>query len=185
MRTMLSVMKKKKNNIPEDAICIFEHIVQTCYVPNCMSIEGDNKFMEAMGKYLTADQRFRLWEQSGGCRDKGRDKLRKEFLAENEDKPLSERLELFLATPFSYNETILNNDNTITLKHNCGGCAKNVPKDKFAASPSLYFEGCAAGRMSMLEKSLGIKLKIKSVESSPLGVSDENPNVFTFEILES
>lgn len=74
MKTMLSLMKKQKSGIPEGIPPIFESIVQT-YSRN----ECDNRFMEAMGEYLTEKQRFVLWEQHGGCQGKGVTELSKEM----------------------------------------------------------------------------------------------------------
>jgi len=47
-----------------------------------------------------------------------------------------------------------------------------------------YFERCAGGRLYELEKALGIKLRIKSVDVSPLNENVRNPVVFTYEIVE-
>ena len=46
-----------------------------------------------------------------------------------------------------------------------------------------YFERCAGGRLYEYEKALGINLKIKSVDISPLKENKKNPVIFTFEIV--
>jgi len=70
MNSMVSAMKKKKNGIPEDVLPIFEGILQrhqdefgrnlvgyTSFQP-----EWDDEFCQAMGKHLTKEQRFKLYE---------------------------------------------------------------------------------------------------------------------------
>ena len=47
-----------------------------------------------------------------------------------------------------------------------------------------YFESCAVGRLYELQKALGIKLKIKSVDISALDDDANNPVVFTFEVVD-
>ena len=46
-----------------------------------------------------------------------------------------------------------------------------------------YFGRCASGRLYELQKALGIKLKIKSVDVTPLQENLDNPVVFTYEIV--
>ena len=64
---------------------------------------------------------------------------------------------------------------------------KRAKEGKYTAPPPNvegYFERCAGGRLYELQKALGIKLKIKSVDVSPLKENVSNPVVFTFEIAE-
>lgn len=185
MKTMLSAMKKRKNGIPEGVLSVFESIVQT-YSGN----ECDNRFMEAMGEHLTEKQRFMLWEQHGGCRGTGYDKARKAFALEHADKPLSVRVELYLSafikdyTGKTRNITLNEEDNTITITFACDECYNHTLNGKLTAPFMLYYESCAGGRMYALEKTLGIKLKISSVNIPRLGVSKESPCVYTFNIIE-
>lgn len=185
MKTMLSVMKKRKNGIPEGILPVFESIVQT-YSGN----ECDNRFMEAMGEHLTEKQRFMLWEQHGGCQGTGHDKARKAFALEHADKPLSVRMELYLNTFIkdytgkTRNITLKEDDNTITITFACDECYSHTLKGKLTAPFMLYYESCAGGRMYALEKTLGIKLKISSVDIPQCGVSKESPCVYTFNIIE-
>lgn len=81
----------------------------------------------------------------------------------------------------------MNDDNTITVTFACNhGYYKHAPKGmfRFPASIETYFERCAGGRLYEYQKSLGIKLKIKSVDVSPLSENIVNPVVFTFEIVD-
>lgn len=183
MLTLLRIMKKRKNGIAEDTLSIFDSIVQT-YSGN----ECDNRFMEAMGEHFTQEQRFKLWEQHGGCQGTGNDKARKAFALEHADKPLSARLELYLNT-FEKDYTgktrhiVLNEEkNAITVTFACDDCYRHTLKGKFTAPFVLYYESCAGGRMYVLEKALGIKLKINSVDIPQLGVSAESPCMYTFDI---
>jgi len=183
---MLSIMKKRKNGISEDILPIFESMVQTYGGNQC-----DNRFMEAMSEHLTEEQRFKLWEQHGGCQGTGHDKVRKAFALEHAYKPLAVRLELYLIT-FVGNYTgktrniVLNEEkNTITITFACDECYRHTLKGKLTAPFALYYESCAGGRMYVLEKSLGIKLKINSMDIPKLGVSKETPCIYTFDIVEN
>lgn len=180
MKTMLKIMKKRKNEIPDDILSLFEDIAQTYKGDEC-----DEKFTKAMEEQLTKEQRYQLYEQNGSCCGMGYDKERKAFELEHADKPLSERLELFKNT---FGRTgILNDDNTITVIFACNhGYYKHAPKGmfQFPGSIETYFERCAGGRLYEYQKALGIKLKIKSVDVSSLRENIVNPVVFTFEILD-
>ncbi len=179
MKTMLKLMRMHKNEISEDVLPFFEHIVQAYKRDEC-----EEKFLKAMEEHLTKEQRFRLCEQNGSCSGKGYDKERKAFALEHADKPLAERLKLFTNT---FGRTaILNGDNTITITFACRhGYYKHAPKGKFpfSAAISAYFERCAGGRLYEYQKVLGIKLKIKSVDVSGLDENIVNPVTFTFEIV--
>lgn len=180
MKTMMNIMRKRRNEIPEDILILFEEIDQIYKGDEC-----DGKFMKAMEEYLTKELRFRLYEQNGSCKGTGYDKERKAFALEHADKSLAERLELFTNT---YGRTaVLNDDNTITVTFACKhGYYKHAPKGmfQFPASIETYFERCAGGRLYEYQKALGIKLKIKSVDVSPLNENIVNPVVFTFEIVD-
>ena len=179
MKTLLKLMKKQKNEIPSDKLMLFEHIVQSYQGSEC-----EEKFLNAMEEQLTKEQRFRLFEQHGSCSGTKYDKDRIAFSQEHTDKPLAERLELFTRT---FGRTaILNDDNTITVSFACNhGYYKHAPKGNFKYSRALeaYFERCAGGRLYEIQKALGIKLRIKSVDISSLSINILNPVVFTFEII--
>lgn len=185
MKTMLSIMKKRKNNIKEDVLCIFESIVHS-YSGN----ECDNRFMVAMGEHLTEEQRFRLWEQHGGCQGTRHDNTRMAFALEHAHKPLPIRLELYINTFIKdytgkTRQIILNEqNNTISIAFACDECFRHTLNGKLTAPFALYYESCAGGRMYVLEKTLGIKLRIISIDIPQLGVSKENPCIYTFDILE-
>lgn len=184
MKTMLNVMKKKKNDIPEDCLLVFEDITRT-YNGN----ERDAKFMDAMEEYLTKEQCFRIWAQNGACRGMGRDKERKAFAAEHSNKPLCVKFELFVNTIGSGykskpNDIVLDERNkTITISFACKHGQMHL-ENGISTSLEAYFGHCAGGRLYELELALGIKLKIKDVDVAAINKSIKNPCLFTFEIVE-
>ena len=195
MLSMLSAMKKKKNGIPEEVLPIFESIVEKAkdkYGPHLVGMpyfqpEWNDDFCQAMNEHLTKEQRFQLYETNGACNGAGADKERKSFAAEHTHLALDERMALFAET-FGRWKPVLNDDNTLTLTFKCGhGYYKRAKEGKYTTPPpnvESYFERCAGGRLYELQKALGIKLKIKSVDISPLRENIENPVVFTFELVE-
>lgn len=179
MKSMLKSMRLGKNEIPQNVLPVFEHIVET-YKGN----ECEANFMKAMEELLTKEQRYRLCEQNGSCNGTGYDKERKAFALEYADKSLAQRLELFTNT-FD-RKAVLNDDHTITVTFACNhGYYKHAQKGMFQFPESIetYFERCAGGRLYEYQKALGIKLKIKSVDVSPLRENIINPVIFTFEIV--
>jgi len=194
MKTVLRAMQKKKNGIPEDKLPIFEGIVQKYedeFGPNlvgisCFQPEWNDAFCQAMGKHLTREQRFHLYREAGACNGTGTDKERKIFALEHAHMALDERMALFAET-FGRWKPVLNDDNTLTLTFKCAhGYYKRAREGKYIAPPPNvegYFERCAGGRLYELQKALGIKLKIKSVDISSLSEDVNNPVVFTFEII--
>jgi len=185
-------MKKRKNEwISQEKLDIFENIINTYFVPGCGSKEGDEKFWDAIFEHFNQEQRFRLWEQEyGGCRGTGANKERKEFALTHKDLPLSMRLELAIET-FGNDfrgkvlDIVLDEESkAITYTFACDECYRHAPKEKYAKSPLRYYEACSGGRKYVLEKVLGINLRIKSVDVPSVGVNKENPCVFTYEILD-
>ena len=189
-------MKKKKSGISEDVIFVFENILNKhrdeqgrLNLTGVVSFqpEWDDEFCEAMSKHLTKEQRFRLYETQGGCNGTGADKERKAFAAEYAHLALDERMTLFADT-FNRWKPVLNDDNTLTLTFKCGhGYYKQVKEGKYTTPPQNvegYFERCAGGRLYELQKALGVKLKIKSVDVSSLSENVSNPVTFTFKIEE-
>jgi len=182
MRTMLKEMKKAKYGISQKKLDKFERIIQK-YEGN----ECDEMFMKAMNEQLSKEQRFNLYEIHGGCSGTVYDKQRKTFAHENAHMPLAERINLFAKT-FGRCKPVLSNDNTLTLNFKCShGYYLRVKEGKYTTLPpnvEVYFERCAGGRLYELQKALGIKLKIKSVDVSPLKENLGNPVVFIFEIVD-
>jgi len=186
MKMLLNAMKKRNSGIPEDIAPIFEGIVKKYEARGVPASdpEYETEFFKAMEEHLTREQRFRLFEQNGACKGTGGDKERKAFALEHAHKPLDERVEI-LNKAFG-RKIVLNGDNTLTVVFGCShGYYKRVREKKYSSLPpsiESYFERCAGGRLYEYEKILGIKLRIKSVDISPLNENIANPVVFTFEI---
>ncbi|MDR2570360.1 MAG: hypothetical protein LBD23_08710 [Oscillospiraceae bacterium] len=182
MTTMLKEMKKAKYGISQKKLDNFERIIQKYEGSEC-----DEIFMKAMNEQLSKEQRFHIYETQGGCNGTGLDKQRKAFAHENANIPLAKRLELFAKT-FGRWKPVLNDDNTMTLNFKCShGYYKRAKEGKYTTPPpnvETYFERCAGGRLYELQKALGIKLKIKSVDVSPLNENIENQVIFIFEIVD-
>ena len=191
MKTMLRAMQKKGNGIPGEILPVFEGIIQKYEAQDAPSLgdECDKEFVKAMEEHLTKEQRFRLYEQNGSCRGTGYDAERKAFAHKYAHMPLAKRLELFEKT-FNRAKAVLNDDDTITVKFACTHGyyrqARLAHKGTFQLPESIdaYFERCAGGRLYEYQKALGIKLKIKTVDVSPLYENALNPVEFVFEILE-
>jgi len=180
---MVKEMKKTKIGIPEDLLPIFEEALdQARFQP-----EWDDAFCQAMSTHLTQAQRFRLYETQGACNGMGADKARQIFALEHAHLALDERIALFAET-FGRCKPVLNDNNTMTLAFKCEhGYYARVKEGKYSTPPPNvegYFERCAGGRLYELQKALGIKLRIKSVDVSPLFEDMKNPVVFMFEIVE-
>lgn len=174
-------MQKKNSGISENLLPLFEDIIQKYDAGH----ECGKVFSEAMEKYLTKEQRFRLYEQNGGCMGTGRDKERKNFALEHAHMSIEKRLSVFSET-FG-RQTVLNNDKTISVTFSCPHRYHNVARKKGESIPlppiQSYFERCAGGRLHELQKALGVKLKIKSVDLSSLDENFESPVVYSFEIV--
>ena len=183
MKTMLASMKKKNSGIPKDTVAIFEDIIHRYEMMGNPSLgpQCDEEFNDAMEAHLTREQRFWLYEQNGGCKGTGADKERKAFALEHGHKPLAEKLALQCG-----DRAALHDDGTITLRWGCSHGYYRKAREKNFKPPQnvqAYFERCAGGRLYGLEKTLGVKLKIKSVDTSLLHENKINPVVFTFQIV--
>jgi hypothetical protein len=178
-------MKKKNSGIPQDVLSAFERDIQDD-APGLWGTCNDS-FSLAVEKHLTQEQRFQFFAQDGACKGTGQDTKRKAFALDHAHLALDERIELFAET-FGREKPVLNDDNTITLPFTCThGYYKRVKdKDVVSLPPAIqsYFERCAGGRLYVLQKALGINLKIKSVDISPLRENLANPVVFTYEIVD-
>lgn len=180
---MLNEMKKKKNDIPESCLPVFEDIM----LINDRN-ERDTKFINAMEERLTKEQCFTIWAQNGACRGTKFDKERKAFAAEHRNKPLSERFDIFVNTIGSgyksrLNDIVLNEKNkTITISFTCKHGLMHLEKG-ISTSLEAYFGQCAGGRLYELQLALGINLRIKAVNVTEIKKSINNPCVFTLEIV--
>ena len=196
MISMLRAMQKKSSEIAPDVVMIFEEIVerhQEVYGKHLVGFtsfkpEWDDEFCQAMDRHLTREQRFFLYETQGGCNGAGADKLRKAFAMDHANLALDERMALFAENFGRWKPELNEEENTLTLEFKCGhGYYKQAREGKYEQLPEnieAYFERCAGGRLYELQKALGIKLQIASVDVTSLDADVNAPVKFVFRIAE-
>jgi hypothetical protein len=160
---------------------------------------GNNVFpriavIEKMDELLTNEQKLAVMEPEGCCKGGKRDADCKAFGKEHKDKPLAEKLALmfsveYMMTPHlnddgSFRITMSGHQNGVhTGKTTCSCGAIKKLKQPFTVSKTYC--GCCAGHfLYHYQNALGVKLRIKEINSSPLDSNGENPCSFTFEVLE-
>lgn len=174
LKNIIKTMKKEK--YPDDVIHQFERIVETCSYDESLF-----QFIEKMDILLTEEQRLSIWERNGGCRLGGRNKDAIAFQSQYADKTLTEKLDL-LKNVRSLSNFYLNEDGTITAGNGCHLCILRKLKPPYNATSTLF--GCSAGgALFNYEIALGVKLKMKSIDSHLGEGHSENPYSFTFEVL--
>lgn len=150
--------------------------------------------IDKMDELLTKEQCFAVMEKQGCCKGGKRDKDCKTFGKEHKDKPLAEKLAL-LFTVENMMSPCLNDNNTFTITWGSGykngvhtgnttcscGAIKKL-KQPFTVS-STYCGCCAGHFLYHYQNALGVKLRLKEINSSPLNTNGEEPCSFTFEIL--
>jgi hypothetical protein len=149
--------------------------------------------MKIMDENLDADLCYQIIDSCACCIGGTRDKKVKEFLKSIEGKNLTleERVKaLREAHPFENYMTTLQEDGTIR-----DGIYYKVDEEFKCACPCLNKEKldepisstyclCCAGHFRhYLQKSLGVNIKTKQVESSPLESMGKKPCVFIFEVV--
>ena len=151
--------------------------------------------IDKMDELLTKEQCLSIMEHEGCCKGGQRDKDCKAFAKEHADKSLKEKLALMPNIQYMMNP-VLNDDNTITVtmdgyqngvhtgKTTCS-CG-TIMKLKQPFTMSATFCGCCAGHfLYHYQNALGVKLRLKEINSSPLNTDGEKPCKFTFEILDN
>jgi hypothetical protein len=146
-----------------------------------------------MDKLLTKEQRFSIMEKQGCCKGGQRDTDCKAFALEHADKSLPEKLKLISGIQYMM-WPCLNDDGTITVtfgdyqngvhtgKHTCSCGSIKRMKQPFSVSPTYC--GCCAGHfLYHYQNALGVKLKLKKINSSPLNTNGEKPCSFTFAVI--
>lgn len=149
--------------------------------------------IDKMDELLTKEQRFSIMEKQGCCKGGQRELDCKAFALEHADKTLSEKIALISSVPYMMSPC-LNDDGTITVtfgdyqnevhsgKTTCS-CG-SIQKLKQPFSVSTTYCGCCAGHfLYHYQKALGIKLKLKEINSSPLNTNGEMPCSFTYEVI--
>ena len=150
--------------------------------------------IEKMDELLTREQCLAVMQEQGCCKGGKRDKDCKAFGKENKDKPLVEKLALMFSVEYMMSPR-LNNDGTFTItmegqatnnrvhqgKTTCSCGAIKKLKQPFNVSATYC--GCCAGHfLYHYQNALGVKLRLKDINSSPLNTNGEKPCSFTFEI---
>lgn len=177
MRLKNIIKTMRKDKYPADIIAQFEHITEVCGYD-----ESIFEFVGKMDLLLTEEQRLSIWERNGGCRLGGRNREAVAFQLKHADKTLNEKLALLRKVrPLSRFRQ--NGDGTITAGNGCHLCVLKKLKPPFAATSTLF--GCSAGgALYNYEIALGVKLKMKSIDSHLTEGLGDIPYSFTFEVVE-
>ena len=160
--------------------------------------KGNNPFpsiavIDKMDELLTDEQKLAVMEVEGCCKGGTRDAACKAFAKEHKDKPLNEKLALMFTLENMMNPR-LNADGSFTItmfgyqngvhtgKTTCSCGAIKKLKQPFSVSKTYC--GCCAGHfLYHYQNALGVKLRLKEVNSSPLDTNGEQPCSFTFEVV--
>jgi len=176
--------------IPDDIVSQFD-----CADQNGNRPESKIEFIDMMDKLLTKGQCLAVMEREGCCKGGKRDKDCKAFGKEHAGKPLGEKLSLMSAIEYMMAPR-LNDDGTFTITMQ-GRAANNkvhqgkttcscgaIMKLKQPFTVSKTYCGCCAGHfMHHYQNALGVKLRLKGIDSSPLDTNGEQPCSFTFEVV--
>ena len=165
-----------------------------CTEQNGNRPESIIEFISLMDKLLTKEQCLAVMEREGCCKTGERDRKCKAFGKEHKEKPLAEKLSLWENVHQYIWKPTLNDDGTFTItwqgyqngKHtgkttcSCG----TIKKLKQPFSVSRTYCGCCAGHfMYHYQNALGVSLRLKEINSSPLATNCEQPCSFTFEVI--
>jgi hypothetical protein len=149
--------------------------------------------IDKMDELLTNEQKLAVLEYEGCCKGGKRDADCKAFGKEHKDKPLAEKLALMFTVEYMMNPRLNDDDSfTITMsghqngvhtgKTTCSCGAIKKLKQPFTVSKTYC--GCCAGHfLYHYQNALGVNLRIKEINSSPLDSNGENPCSFTFEVV--
>jgi hypothetical protein len=186
LKKIRDTMKKQKIN---DAI-----MEQIDFEADCNNPNNIISLIDKMDKLLTNEQCLSIMEKQGCCKGGQRDNDCKAFALEHADKSLPEKLKLISGIQYMMSP-ILNGDNTFTItfggyqngvhvgKTTCSCGSIKKLKQPFFITPTYC--GCCAGHfLYHYQNALGVKLKLKEINSSPLNTNGEKPCKFTFEILD-
>ncbi len=148
--------------------------------------------IDKMDELLTDEQKFAIIEKEGCCKGGQRDKDCKAFAKEHANKSLAEKLALFKTVEYMM-APVLNKDGTFTVtmsghqngvhkgKTTCSCGAIKKLKQPFTVSKTYC--GCCAGQfLYHYQNMLGVVLRLKKINSSPLDTDGEMPCQFTFEV---
>ncbi len=148
--------------------------------------------INTMDKFLSKEQKYAVIEKEGCSKGGKRDKDCKAFGKEHSDISLAEKLALIKTVEYMMSP-ILNADGsfTVTMSGHQNGVHKGkttcscsgIKKLKQPFTVSKTYCGCCAGHfLYHYQNMLGVKLKLKEIDSSPLDTNGEMPCQFTFEV---
>lgn len=168
-------------------------MAQMDFEADCNNPVNIISLIDKMDELLTKEQCLSIMEKQGCCKGGQRDKDCKSFALEHAGKTLSEKLVLMSNIQYMMSPC-LNDDGTFTItfgyhqngvhtgKHTCSCGSIKKMKQPFSISPTYC--GCCAGHfLYHYQNALGVKLKLKEINSSPLNTNGEKPCKFTFEVL--
>jgi len=171
-------------------------MAQMDFEANCNDPSNVVALIDKMDELLTKEQCLSIMEKQGCCKSGQRDKDCNAFALKHADKTLSEKLALMSSIRYMMTPR-LNDDGTFTIT--MAGKATNnsvrtgkttcscgtIRKLKQPFSVSSTYCGCCAGHfLYHYQNALGVKLKLKEINSSPLNTNGEKPCSFTFEVIE-
>lgn len=170
-----------------------EIMAQMYFEADCNNPNNIISLIEKMDELLAKEQCLSIMEKQGCCKGGQRDKDCKAFAKEHGNKTLSEKLALMSTIQYMMSP-YLNADGTFTItfggyqngvhagKNTCSCGSIKKLKQPFSVSPTYC--GCCAGHfLHHYQNALGVKLKLKEINSSPLNTNGEKPCSFTFEVL--
>lgn len=168
-------------------------MAQLDFEADCNNPQNVISLIDKMDELLTREQCLSIMEKQGCCKEGQRDKDCKSFAIEYADKTFSEKLQFISRIPYMMTPC-LNDDGTFTItfggyqngvhagKTTCSCSMIKKLKQPFSVSPTYC--GCCAGHfLYHYQNALGVKLKLKEINSSPLNTNGEKPCKFTFEIV--
>ena len=145
---------------------------------------------DVMDAALPFETKRDLMDQNGCCKSGAREKASMAFFREHKELPLNEKLPLIAAVP-NMGRPVLNADGTITIhavtyrigeKFACACSNYNRLKRDYPVSRTYCL--CCAGHFRYhYEIMLGVKLTLRSVDSSPLDTGGAEPCVMTFAVV--
>ena len=160
--------------------------------PEVNCLEEILSLIDQMDKQLSEKQRLAIMEKQGCCTTGRHAAFHRDFARRNADKSLQERIELsgelfFVDSP----PCRLNADSTLSVfwaqgeagAYKCVcGYMKNKPQP-MSISPT--FCGCCGGHARQnLQRSLGVKLRLKQIVSSAASTNGEKRCEFLYDVFE-
>lgn len=170
-----------------------EIMEQMDFNADCNDPQNIIALIDKMDELLKTEQRLSIMEKQGCCKGGQREIDCKAFAKEHADKPLSQKLSLLSGVPYMMSPC-LNEDGTLTVafggyqnglhtgRNTCScGLIKKL-KQPFSVSPTYC--GCCAGHfLHHYQTALGVKLKLKEIDSTPLNTNGNADCMFTFEVI--